>query len=266
MPATQHRRRRSAAARTRARSGAGTPCRPRRSSAGSRSCRARRTPGSTNRKIISAAWFEIEDVERLRVEVLVARLRELGAEEHREEAADAEEDDRRDEVLDADHLVVGVDAEVVAPRARAVAGVVLGARRPAATRSAPSSRSRRSRRGSRAASVTSSTVTSDGALPDRVPVREPSGSGTAGRARSRSRAASPRGRAASRARSGGGARSARGGGAWWSCACVRDRARSSVFASSSRPDTARAASSCVGRDRLAEDRAASRPAGSRAAM
>ena len=73
-----------------------------------------------------------QGVERLRVEVLVARLRELRAEEHREEAADAEEDDRRDEVLDADHLVVGVDAEVVAPGAGAVAGVVVDPRRPAA--------------------------------------------------------------------------------------------------------------------------------------
>ena len=57
-----------------------------------------------------------EPVERLRVEELHARLRELGADEHREDAADDEEEDRRDEVLDADHLVVGVDAEVVAPR------------------------------------------------------------------------------------------------------------------------------------------------------
>jgi len=66
-----------------------------------------------------------EDVERLRVEVLVARLSELGAEEHREQAADAEEDDRRDDVLDPDHLVVGVDPEVVAPRLRAVTRVVV---------------------------------------------------------------------------------------------------------------------------------------------
>ena len=73
-----------------------------------------------------------QDVERLRVEELVARLRELGAEEHREHAADAEEDDRRDDVLDADHLVVGVDAEVVAPRLRTVTRVILGPRRAAA--------------------------------------------------------------------------------------------------------------------------------------
>ena len=35
------------------------------------------------------------------------------------------------DVLDADHLVVGVDAEVVLPASRAVRGVVLGPRRPA---------------------------------------------------------------------------------------------------------------------------------------
>ena len=70
-----------------------------------------------------------QDVEGLRVEELVARLCELGAEEHREHAAGAEEEDRRDEVLDTDHLVVGVDAEVVLPRARTVTGVILGPRR-----------------------------------------------------------------------------------------------------------------------------------------
>src|SRR5256885_5720503 len=40
-----------------------------------------------------------------------------------------EEHDRRDEVLNADHLVVGVDPEVVAPGARPVTRVVFGARR-----------------------------------------------------------------------------------------------------------------------------------------
>src|SRR6185437_6770674 len=69
--------------------------------------------------------------EGLRVEVLVARARELGAEEHRQEAADEEEDDGRDDVLDADHLVVGVDPEVVAPAAGAVTRVILGPARAA---------------------------------------------------------------------------------------------------------------------------------------
>ncbi len=58
-------------------------------------------------------------------------LRELRAYEHREQAAGEEEEDRRREVLDADHLVVGVDAEVVLPRARAVTRVILGPRRAA---------------------------------------------------------------------------------------------------------------------------------------
>src|SRR5438094_357863 len=62
---------------------------------------------------------------------VIPGARELGAEQHREQAADAEEEDRRDDVLDADHLVVGVDAEVVAPALRAVTGVVLGQRRAA---------------------------------------------------------------------------------------------------------------------------------------
>ena len=70
-----------------------------------------------------------EAVEGLRVEELHARLRELGAHQHREQAADQEEDDRRDEVLHADHLVIGVDAEVVLPAVRAVRRVILRARR-----------------------------------------------------------------------------------------------------------------------------------------
>ena len=45
--------------------------------------------------------------------------------------ADDEEEERRDEVLDPDHLVVGVDPEVVRPAVGAVARVVLGERRPA---------------------------------------------------------------------------------------------------------------------------------------
>ena len=56
-----------------------------------------------------------EPVVGLRVHELHPRLGELGAEEHRHQAADDEEDERRHEVLDADHLVVGVDLEVVLP-------------------------------------------------------------------------------------------------------------------------------------------------------
>ena len=56
-----------------------------------------------------------QDVERLRVEVLVARLCELRAEEHRQESSDDEEKDDSHQVLNPDHLVVGVDAEVVPP-------------------------------------------------------------------------------------------------------------------------------------------------------
>ena len=118
-----------------------------------------------------------EHVERLRVEELVARLRELGAEEHREQAADAEEDDRRDDVLDPDHLVVGVDPEVVAPRVRAVPGVVLGPRRaagrvvrPVVEAAEPDEEEERRR------------DELDGdehrALPERIPVRRASGCST----------------------------------------------------------------------------------------
>ena len=64
-------------------------------------------------------------VEGLVVDELHPRLGELGAHEHGQQAGDDEEDDRRDQVLDPDHLVVGVDPEVVAPAVRAVTGVVL---------------------------------------------------------------------------------------------------------------------------------------------
>jgi hypothetical protein len=70
-----------------------------------------------------------EPVERLRVEELHPGPRQLGAHEQREHAAGEEEEDRRDEVLDPDHLVIGVHAEVVLPRVRAVPGVILGLRR-----------------------------------------------------------------------------------------------------------------------------------------
>ena len=59
-------------------------------------------------------------------EVLVVRRRELRAEGLGEHAADQEEHERRDQVLDPDHLVVGVDLEVVAPAVGAVVGVALG--------------------------------------------------------------------------------------------------------------------------------------------
>ena len=58
-------------------------------------------------------------------EELHARLGQLGADQHGEHAAHEQEEERGDRVLDPDHLVVGVDAEVVAPAVGAVAGVVL---------------------------------------------------------------------------------------------------------------------------------------------
>ncbi len=67
-----------------------------------------------------------EPVERLRVDDVHARLGELRPHEQGDEAGDQVEAERRDEVLDADHLVVGVDAEVVAPGVGAVSGVILG--------------------------------------------------------------------------------------------------------------------------------------------
>src|SRR4029079_9069197 len=70
-----------------------------------------------------------EGVEGLRVEELHSGLRELGTEQHREEAADGEEEERGDEVLDPDHLVVGVDLEVVLPAVRPVVRVVVHQRR-----------------------------------------------------------------------------------------------------------------------------------------
>ena len=71
-------------------------------------------------------------VEGLVVDELHAGPRELGAEQHRHHPAGDEEEDRRDQVLDADHLVVGVRAEVVLPRPAAVRRVVLRDRRRAA--------------------------------------------------------------------------------------------------------------------------------------
>src|SRR5581483_8165048 len=49
---------------------------------------------------------------------LVIRTQELGADEHRVQAADEEEEADADEVLHADDLVVGAEAEVAADPAR----------------------------------------------------------------------------------------------------------------------------------------------------
>ena len=87
--------------------------------------------GMMKRKIISAACSETSPLKVCVSTYCMSGLRELGAEDHRHEPADDEEEERRHEVLDADHLVVGVDAEVVAPAVGAVARVVLGPRRPA---------------------------------------------------------------------------------------------------------------------------------------
>jgi len=65
----------------------------------------------------------------VRVDELRPRLGQLGAHQHRDQAADEQEDERVDRVLDADHLVIGVDPEVVPPGVGAVGRVVLRARR-----------------------------------------------------------------------------------------------------------------------------------------
>ena len=64
-------------------------------------------------------------VEGLVVDELHPRAGELGAEDHRHQPGGDEEEDRRHEVLDPDHLVVGVRAEIVGPGAPAVRRVVL---------------------------------------------------------------------------------------------------------------------------------------------
>jgi hypothetical protein len=56
----------------------------------------------------------------LRVDEVRLRPGELGTHEHREQTAREEEEDRRRDVLDPDHLVIGVDPEVVRPVTRAV--------------------------------------------------------------------------------------------------------------------------------------------------
>ena len=70
-----------------------------------------------------------ETVERLGVDDLRSGVRELGAEDHGQQSTDEEEEEARDDVLHADDLVVGVDAEVVLPAPRAVPGVILRRRR-----------------------------------------------------------------------------------------------------------------------------------------
>ena len=85
--------------------------------------------GMMNRKISSEAWTENSPLNVLRVDEVRAGLGQLRAHQHRDQPADQQEDERVDRVLDPDHLVVGVDPEVVLPRVGAVAGVVLGARR-----------------------------------------------------------------------------------------------------------------------------------------
>jgi hypothetical protein len=86
----------------------------------------------------------------LGVHELHAGLRELGADDHREQAADEQEEERGHDVLDADDLVVRVDLEVVLPRPGAVARVVVGdrrlARRPAEPVVEPADTDQRSKR------------------------------------------------------------------------------------------------------------------------
>ena len=87
--------------------------------------------GITKTKIISAAWVEKSPLKTPGSTIWVPGLGELGADQHRDQAADEEEEEGGDDVLDPDHLVIGVELEVVAPDCRAVLGVVLGDRRRA---------------------------------------------------------------------------------------------------------------------------------------
>ena len=84
--------------------------------------------GMMNRKIISEACTREQPVEGVRVHELRARLRQLGAHDHRHQPAEDEEEEGGDDVLDPDHLVIGVHPEVVLPGVGAVARVVLGDR------------------------------------------------------------------------------------------------------------------------------------------
>ena len=80
---------------------------------------------------MNAAWVEKRLLKTPGIDDLGARLGELGAHDHRQQAADQEEDERDADVLDADHLVIGVELEVVLPALGAVLGVVVGDRRRA---------------------------------------------------------------------------------------------------------------------------------------
>ena len=93
-----------------------------------------------------------------------------------------------DEVLDPDHLVVGVDAEVVAPAPRAVARVVLGPRRRAERVAHPVVERRRCRRGSRSARGQQRDGRDHRPVPDRVPAAPPAEDDARCRRRSRRRA------------------------------------------------------------------------------
>ena len=150
--------RRSAAARRRARSGAGTPCRARRSSAGSRSCRAPRRPARARGRSSAPAWTETKPLNVCGSMNWSPGRASSARKSIASRPAIDEEEDRRDEVLDADHLVVGVDLEVVAPAVGAVARVVVRDASACRARSASSSRRRRCRRGSRAGTSIISTV------------------------------------------------------------------------------------------------------------
>ena len=57
---------------------------------------------------------------------LLARSRQLGAEDLGEHAADEEHDEREDDVLNTDDFVIGIELEVIAPRVGSVLGMIVG--------------------------------------------------------------------------------------------------------------------------------------------
>ena len=148
------------------------------------------------RKIISAAWFETSTLNVCGLKYWSPGWASSARKSIASRPPMTEEDDRRDDVLDPDHLVVGVDAEVVAPRPRAVPRVILGARRPArgvvgpvveaaeAGEEAERGRDELDREDHRA-------------LPDRMPVGRPAEEHRQRDAEPEERAASPRAPAAS---------------------------------------------------------------------
>ena len=107
--------------------------------------------GMTNRKIISAAWTENSPLKVWLSTNCMPGWASSARMIIASRPADQEEEERGDHVLDADHLVIGVDAEVVLPAARAVAGVVLRLRRLAEHVVHPVVEAAESRRGSREA-------------------------------------------------------------------------------------------------------------------